>query len=137
MGVLPLDLILTPILANTEPLLMAKAKDMLVISETQRLEKMVWLNLISKTPWFLCKVQFAEVMCDTMKKNEKSTLLLVLLKYSVKSTLHSHSVVISKLFPHDFLTKIPSKCFFTKKLYYKLISRKFFEVGVNLHIVEK
>ena len=95
---------------------------------------MVWLNLISKTPWFLCKVQFAEVMCDTMKKNEKSTLLLVLLKYSVKSTLHSHSVVISKLFPHDFLAKIPSKYYFTKELSYTtytLISRKYFEVVVN------
>merc|ERR1712018_860925 len=33
-GVLPLDLILTPILANTERPLMAKAKDMLVTSET-------------------------------------------------------------------------------------------------------
>ena len=40
-------------------------------------------------------------------------------------------MVISKIFPHDFLAKIPSKCFFTKELYYKLISRKFFEVGVN------
>ena len=39
-----------------------------------------------------------------------------------------------KTFPprvHDFLAKIPSKYFFTKGLYYKLISRKFFEVGVN------
>ena len=34
-------------------------------------------------------------------------------------------------FPHDFLAKIPSKYFFTKELYYELISRKFFEVGVN------
>ena len=45
--------------------------------------------------------------------------------------LQYHSVVISKIFPHDFLAKIPSKYFFTKELCYKLISRKFLEVGVN------
>ena len=42
-----------------------------------------------------------------------------------------HSVVISKIFPHDFLVKIPSKYFSTEELNYKLISRKFLEVGVN------
>ena len=47
-----------------------------------------------------------------------------------------------KNFPHDFLEKIPSKYYFTKELYYKLISQNFFEVGVNFrnfhhHTVEK
>ena len=36
-----------------------------------------------------------------------------------------------KNFPPRLLAKIPSKYFFTKELYCKLISRKIFEVGVN------
>ena len=35
------------------------------------------------------------------------------------------------IFPHDFLEKFRQSNFFTKELYYKLISRKNFEVGVN------
>ena len=43
-----------------------------------------------------------------------------------------HSVEISKFSPHDFLQKFRQSNSFTKELYCKLISRIFFELGVNL-----
>ena len=86
-------------------------------------------NFFSKT------ATFTNVCQKSMTINFRNfcgTVVWKLQKFSLREFLqYGHSVVISKIFPHNFLAKFPSKYFFTKVLYYKLISQKFFEVGVN------
>ena len=122
----------------------------MVVNFLREVNTLDWMIIHLVTAWFLLSyiilyekydnfdAKCIQITTFSVNSHEitfsvKSLLMLIMIHFCVKiGSLVGciiHSVVIS--FPHDVFAKIPSKYFFTKELYYKLISRKFFEVGVN------